>query len=139
MVSLSTVESEPSLAGAERKIGRAWEQVSGMINAQVSSWRRSIILFFTVVLIRSRRQTKISFLAIPWAIKPSMLAQPRIRFCKELRSLRTLSQPAKPRSRSVEIWNASRAVRTSTLPKLTTLSARCKRYVSIHRYRAFAS
>ncbi|KGB75569.3 vacuolar protein sorting-associated protein vps17 [Cryptococcus deuterogattii R265] len=34
MVSLSTVESEPSLAGAERKIGRAWEQVSGMINAQ---------------------------------------------------------------------------------------------------------
>lgn len=36
MVSLSTVESEPSLAGAERKIGRAWEQVSGMINAQVS-------------------------------------------------------------------------------------------------------
>ncbi|XAO22443.1 hypothetical protein I312_101214 [Cryptococcus bacillisporus CA1280] len=37
MVSLSTVESEPSLAGAERKIGRAWEQVSGMINAQASN------------------------------------------------------------------------------------------------------
>ncbi|OXG96290.1 vacuolar protein sorting-associated protein vps17 [Cryptococcus neoformans A2-102-5] len=37
MVSLSTVESEPSLAGAERKLGRAWEQVSGMINAQAAN------------------------------------------------------------------------------------------------------
>ncbi|KIR42274.1 vacuolar protein sorting-associated protein vps17 [Cryptococcus deuterogattii 99/473] len=42
MVSLSTVESEPSLAGAERKIGRAWEQVSGMINAQADSLEQSL-------------------------------------------------------------------------------------------------
>ena len=36
-VSLSTVESDPSLAQAERKVGRAWEQLSGMGGAQVSS------------------------------------------------------------------------------------------------------
>jgi hypothetical protein len=35
-VSLSTVESDASLAQAERKVGRAWEQLSGMGAAQVS-------------------------------------------------------------------------------------------------------
>lgn len=35
-VSLSTVESEGSLAQAERKVGRCWEQLSGMGGAQVS-------------------------------------------------------------------------------------------------------
>lgn len=34
-VSLSTVESDPSLAQAERKVGRTWEQLSGMGGAQV--------------------------------------------------------------------------------------------------------
>jgi hypothetical protein len=36
-VSLSTVESDASLAQVERKIGRSWEQLSGMGGAQVSS------------------------------------------------------------------------------------------------------
>ena len=35
-VSLSTVESDASLAQVERKIGRSWEQLSGMGGAQVS-------------------------------------------------------------------------------------------------------
>jgi len=38
-VSLSTVESDASLAQAERKVGRAWEQLSGMGAAQVSRSR----------------------------------------------------------------------------------------------------
>lgn len=35
LISLSTVESDPTLAGAERKIGRAYEQLSGIGGAQV--------------------------------------------------------------------------------------------------------
>lgn len=35
-VSISTVESDASLAQVERKIGRSWEQLSGMGGAQVS-------------------------------------------------------------------------------------------------------
>lgn len=73
---------------------------------------------------------KMLFSAIPWAIKPSMLALPRIRSCREPRSLRILSRPARPLSPSVEIWNASRPAQTSILPRWTTLSVRCKKYVS---------
>jgi hypothetical protein len=43
-VSLSTVESDPSLAQAERKVGRAWEQLSGMGGAQVSSPSQRVAL-----------------------------------------------------------------------------------------------
>ena len=35
-VSLSTVESDAGLAQAERKMGRTWEQLSGMGGAQAS-------------------------------------------------------------------------------------------------------
>ncbi|WWC57566.1 uncharacterized protein I303_100098 [Kwoniella dejecticola CBS 10117] len=37
LVSLSTVESDPHLAAAERKMGRTWEHVSGMLGAQAAS------------------------------------------------------------------------------------------------------
>ncbi|WVQ64286.1 uncharacterized protein L199_002448 [Kwoniella botswanensis] len=37
LVSLSTVESDPHLAAAERKFGRTWEHLSGMIGAQAAS------------------------------------------------------------------------------------------------------
>ncbi|OCF60171.1 hypothetical protein L486_02851 [Kwoniella mangroviensis CBS 10435] len=37
LVSLSTVESDPHLAAAERKSGRTWEHLSGMIGAQAAS------------------------------------------------------------------------------------------------------
>lgn len=36
LISLSTVESDVHLATAERKVGRAWEQLAGMAAAQVS-------------------------------------------------------------------------------------------------------
>ncbi|TYJ57427.1 hypothetical protein B9479_001743 [Cryptococcus floricola] len=36
MVSLSTVESEPSLSGAERKMGRTWEHGSGLMGSQAA-------------------------------------------------------------------------------------------------------
>lgn len=36
LISLSTVESDFSLAGAERKLGRSLEQLAGMAGAQVS-------------------------------------------------------------------------------------------------------
>ncbi|ODN73778.1 hypothetical protein L202_07306 [Cryptococcus amylolentus CBS 6039] len=36
MISLSTVESEPSLAGAERKMGRTWEHGSGLMGSQAA-------------------------------------------------------------------------------------------------------
>ncbi|WVW81253.1 hypothetical protein I302_103244 [Kwoniella bestiolae CBS 10118] len=37
LISLSTVESDPQLAAAERKVGRTWEHLSGMIGAQAAS------------------------------------------------------------------------------------------------------
>ncbi|WWC67336.1 uncharacterized protein I206_101244 [Kwoniella pini CBS 10737] len=37
LVSLSTVESDPQLAAAERKMGRTWEHLSGMLGAQAAS------------------------------------------------------------------------------------------------------
>ncbi|WWC90201.1 uncharacterized protein L201_005134 [Kwoniella dendrophila CBS 6074] len=37
LISLSTVESDPHLAAAERKIGRTWEHISGMMGAQAAS------------------------------------------------------------------------------------------------------
>ncbi|WVR03071.1 hypothetical protein IAU60_000060 [Kwoniella sp. DSM 27419] len=37
LISLSTVESDLHLAGAERKVGRTWEQLSGMMGAQAAS------------------------------------------------------------------------------------------------------
>jgi hypothetical protein len=39
LVSLSTVESDLSLANAERKFGRSLEQLAGMAGAQVCSAR----------------------------------------------------------------------------------------------------
>lgn len=36
LINLSTVESDPSLASAERKAGRTLEQLSSMAGAQVS-------------------------------------------------------------------------------------------------------
>ncbi|ODN89723.1 hypothetical protein L198_06417 [Cryptococcus wingfieldii CBS 7118] len=36
MISLSTVESEPSLSGAERKMGRTWEHGSGLMGSQAA-------------------------------------------------------------------------------------------------------
>ncbi|KAK8844778.1 hypothetical protein IAR55_006628 [Kwoniella newhampshirensis] len=37
LISLSTVESDMHLAAAERKMGRTWEQLSGMMGAQAAS------------------------------------------------------------------------------------------------------
>ncbi|WVQ82794.1 hypothetical protein IAT38_004926 [Cryptococcus sp. DSM 104549] len=37
LISLSTVESDPNLASSQRKIGRTWEQLSGMMGAQAAS------------------------------------------------------------------------------------------------------
>ncbi|WVQ72254.1 hypothetical protein IAR50_001803 [Cryptococcus sp. DSM 104548] len=36
MIALSTVESEPSLSGAERKMGRTWEHGSGLMGSQAA-------------------------------------------------------------------------------------------------------